>query len=236
VAISAPAPPPTKAPEFLRARYVAIIADGSRRWAHARGLSLADGQQAATDTVKARVLDALELGIEQLTIYAFSTENWSRSPTEVSSLTALLARRIAAETGELHARGVRVRFLGRRDGTPLPLIRAREAAERLTRANVAMTLFIAFNYGGRAELLDAFARFQGGDEEDFRACLYAPDLRDPDLIVRTSGERRLSNFLLWQSAYSELVFRDELWPDFTRAGLEDSLAEFAARRRRFGGR
>jgi undecaprenyl diphosphate synthase len=236
VAASALAPSAAQTEACSLARHVAIIADGSRRWAGARGLSLLDGQEAAADTVKARVLDALELGVEQLTVYAFSTENWSRSPAEVSSLMAMLARRIAAETSELHARGVRVRFLGRRAGTPEPLARALDAAEQMTCGNAAMTLFVALNYGGRAELLDACARFSGGGEEALRACLYAPDLRDPDVIIRTSGERRLSNFLLWQGAYSELVFRDELWPDFTRAALEASLAEFAARRRRFGGR
>jgi undecaprenyl diphosphate synthase len=223
-------------PHTSTARYVAIISDGSRRWARARGLSLGAGQEAAADTVKARVLDAVELGIQELTIYSFSTENWARGNGEVGDLIAMLARRISGETHELHERGVRVRFIGRREGTPLELADAVETAETMTAHNVAMTLFIAFNYGGRAEILDAIKRFDGSTEQDFRACLYAPDMHDPDVIIRTSGERRLSNYLLWQGAYSELVFRDELWPDFTRVSLEESLAEFAARQRRFGAR
>lgn len=218
------------------ARHVAIIADGSRRWARARGLSLAAGQEAAADTVKARVLDAVELGLEQLTVYAFSTENWGRDTQEVSGLIAMLARRLSGETHELHARGVRVRFIGRRQAAPPPLARAMVEAEAMTDRNTGMSLFIAFNYGGRAEILDAIARFDGGSEEEFRACLYAPEMHDPDVIIRTSGERRLSNYLLWQGAYAELVFRDELWPDFTRACLEESLAEYAVRQRRFGAR
>jgi undecaprenyl diphosphate synthase len=225
------APPPTSS-----ARYVAIISDGSRRWARARGLSLSAGQEAAADTVKARVLDAVELELEELTVYSFSTENWARDSGEVNGLIAMLARRISGETHELHELGVRVRFIGRREGAPSQLTDAMRAAEEMTAQNIRMTLFIAFNYGGRAEILDAIKRFDGNTEEEFRACLYAPDMHDPDLIIRTSGERRLSNYLLWQGAYSELVFRDELWPDFTRAGLEESLAEFASRGRRFGAR
>jgi undecaprenyl diphosphate synthase len=218
------------------ARYVAIIADGSRRWARARELPLRAGQESAADTVKARVMDALELGIEELTIYAFSTENWARANGEIEALLSMLARRISREVPELHERGIRVRFIGRREGIPPSLVQAIARAEELTSANEDMALFIALNYGGRAEILDAFARYTGGGEEELRACLYAPDMHDPDVIIRTSGERRLSNYLLWQAAYSELVFRDELWPDFTRMCLEESLSEFTARRRRFGGR
>ncbi len=129
-----------------------------------------------------------------------------------------------------------MRFIGRREGVSEQLVEQMDWAEALTAANARITLFVAFNYGGRAEILDAARRFQGGTEEEFRRCLYAPEMHDPDLIIRTSGERRLSNYLLWQSAYSELIFRDELWPDFTRAALEESLAEFSERRRRFGGR
>ena len=129
-----------------------------------------------------------------------------------------------------------MRFIGRRPGIPPRLGEQMDWAEEMTAANAKITLFVAFNYGGRAEILDAARRFEGGEEEDFRACLYAPEMHDPDLIIRTSGERRLSNYLLWQSAYSELVFREELWPDFTRQALEESLAEYAERRRRFGGR
>jgi undecaprenyl diphosphate synthase len=218
------------------ARYVAIITDGNGRWARARGVPVNEGHSAGADTVKARLRDAAELGIEELTVYSFSTENWSRPAAEVQGLMEMFSRRIAGETPELHEEGVRMRFIGRRVGVSPELVAQMEWAEALTDANESITLFVAFNYGGRAEILDAARRFQGATEEEFRACLYAPEMHDPDLIIRTSGERRLSNYLLWQSAYSELVFREELWPDFTRAALEQSLAEFAARRRRFGGR
>ena len=149
---------------------------------------------------------------------------------------AMFSQRIASETPELHEEGVRMRFIGRREGLAAQLVEQMDRAEALTAANERITLFVAFNYGGRAEILDAARRFSGSTEEEFRQCLYAPEMHDPDLIIRTSGERRLSNYLLWQSAYSELIFRDELWPDFTRAALEESLAEFSERRRRFGGR
>ncbi len=149
----------------------------------------------------------------------------------------MFSRRIAGETPELHEEGVRMRFIGRRERLSEELVEQMRWAEELTDANDRITLFVAFNYGGRAEIVDAARALQQGKaEEEFRRCLYAPEMHDPDLIIRTSGERRLSNYLLWQSAYSELVFREELWPDFTRAALEESLAEFAERRRRFGGR
>ncbi len=148
----------------------------------------------------------------------------------------MFSARIASETPELHAEGVRMRFIGRRDGVSDELVERMAWAEQLTARNERITLFVAFNYGGRAEILDAARRFQGGSEEEFRACLYAPEMHDPDLIIRTSGEQRLSNYLLWQSAYSELVFREELWPDFSREALQQSLAEFSRRRRRFGAR
>jgi undecaprenyl diphosphate synthase len=205
---------------------VAIITDGNGRWARARGLPVNDGHSAGADTVKARLRDAVDLGIRELTVYSFSTENWSRPADEVQGLMDMFSRRIADETPELHEEGVRMRFIGRRDGV----------GEQLRDGNQRITLFVAFNYGGRAEILDAARRFAGTTEDEFRACLYAPEMHDPDLIIRTSGERRLSNYLLWQSAYSELVFREELWPDFTREALEQSLAEYAERRRRFGGR
>jgi undecaprenyl diphosphate synthase len=219
-----------------RARYVAIITDGNGRWARAHGLPVNDGHSAGADTVKARLRDAAELGVKELTVYSFSTENWSRPPEEVQGLMEMFARRISEETPELHAEGVRIRFIGRREGVASDLVERMTWAEDLTDANARITLFVAFNYGGRAEIVDAARAFQGGDEEEFRKLLYAPEMHDPDLIVRTSGERRLSNYLLWQSAYSELVFRDELWPDFSREALEESLAEFSERRRRFGGR
>jgi undecaprenyl diphosphate synthase len=219
-----------------RARYVAIITDGNGRWARARGLSVNEGHSAGADTVKARLRDAAELGIRELTVYSFSTENWSRPAEEVEGLMEMFARRIAGETPELHEEGVRMRFIGRREGISPELLERMSWAEGLTDANTRITLFVAFNYGGRAEILDAARKFEGGSEDDFRKLLYAPEMHDPDLIIRTSGERRLSNYLLWQSAYSELVFRDELWPEFTREALEQSLAEFSERRRRFGGR
>jgi undecaprenyl diphosphate synthase len=218
------------------ARYVAIITDGNGRWARARGLPVNDGHSAGADTVKARLRDAVDLGIRELTVYSFSTENWSRPADEVQGLMDMFSRRIADETPELHEEGVRMRFIGRRDGVGEQLREQMSWAEALTDGNQRITLFVAFNYGGRAEILDAARRFAGTTEDEFRACLYAPEMHDPDLIIRTSGERRLSNYLLWQSAYSELVFRDELWPDFTREALEQSLAEYAERRRRFGGR
>ena len=218
------------------ARYVAIITDGNGRWAKARDLPVGDGHEAGADTVKARLRDAVELGVLELTVYSFSTENWSRPEDEVMGLMAMFAERIVEETPELHSEGVRMRFIGRRDGVEEALLEQMDWAEELTRDNARITLFIAFNYGGRAEILDAARRFDGGDEADFQALLYAPEMHDPDLIIRTSGEQRLSNYLMWQSAYSELVFRDELWPDFDRAAFEACLAEFSARRRRFGGR
>ena len=193
-----------------------------------------EGHNAGADTVKARLRDAAELGVEELTVYSFSTENWSRPAAEVQGLMSMFSKRIAGETPELHEEGVRMRFIGRREGISEQLVERMGGAEELTEGNRRITLFVAFNYGGRAEIFDAARRFTGDTEEEFRQCLYAPEMHDPDLIIRTSGERRLSNYLLWQSAYSELVFRDELWPDFTRAALEQSLAEFSERRRRFG--
>ena len=218
------------------ARYVAIIADGNRRWARARGLSASAGHDAGAQTLKARVRDAAELGVEELTVYSFSTENWARPSAEVRDLVSMLARRIAAETPKLHEQGVQVRYIGRREGIARELLERLEWSESLTRANEGMTLCVAFNYGGRAEMLDAARKYAGTTEAEFRRGLYAPDLHDPEVIIRTGGEQRLSNFLLWQSAYAELVFRAELWPDFTRADLERSLGEYGARKRRFGGR
>jgi undecaprenyl diphosphate synthase len=218
------------------ARYVAIITDGNGRWAHARRLSVNAGHDAGADTLKATLRDAVELGIEQLTVYSFSTENWSRPPDEVQGLISMLARRIAREAPEQHRHNVRMRFVGRRRGVAPELLAEMERAEALTANNRLITLYVAFNYGGRAEIVDAARRLSGDTEEAFRTCLYAPEMHDPDLIIRTGGERRLSNFLLWQAAYSELVFTDELWPDFGRGDLELALTEFSARRRRFGGR
>jgi undecaprenyl diphosphate synthase len=233
--ISGPAQPAES--DRARARYVAIITDGNGRWAARRGLPALAGHEAGADAVKARLRDAVDLGIRELTVYSFSTENWVRPQAEVQGLMAMMARRIEAETPELHDEGVRMRFIGRRsDPVPPTLIERMEWAEQLTEGNDRITLFVAFNYGGRAEIVDAARKFTSGDEDDFRAHIYAPDMHDPDLIIRTSGERRISNYLLWQGAYSEWVFRDELWPEFSRESLEQSLEDFAERNRRFGGR
>ncbi len=223
-------------PSLPSARYVAIITDGNGRWAREHGVPVNDGHDAGADTVKARLRDAAEFGVQELTVYSFSTENWSRPAEEVAGLMAMFSARIGGETPELHEEGVRMRFIGSREGISQELVQRMDWAEELTAQNERITLFVAFNYGGRAEILDAARRFDGGSEEDFRACLYAPEMHDPDLIIRTSGEQRLSNYLLWQSAYSELIFREELWPDFSRDALAESLAEFSRRRRRFGAR
>jgi len=218
-------------------RYVAIITDGNGRWAQRRGLPVIAGHEAGADTVKARLRDAARLGIRELTVYSFSTENWSRDAQEVLGLMEMFARRIEAETPELHAENVRMRFIGRRGAPVAPaLVERMEWAEETTRDNDLITLFIAFNYGGRAEIVDAARGFTGETEADFAAHLYAPDMHDPELVIRTSGEQRISNYLLWQAAYAELVFVDELWPDFSRAAFERALQEFSARQRRFGGR
>jgi undecaprenyl diphosphate synthase len=219
-----------------RARHVAIICDGNRRWARSQGLSLAEAYTVAADTVRARLHDAIELGLEQLTVFAFSTENWARPATEVQALVAVIARSLEAAAGELQSDGVCVRFIGRGGALTPGLLEQMRRCETLTAVNDGIELFIAFNYGGRAEILDAARPFRGSTEEEFREFLYAPEMHDPDLVIRTGGERRLSNYLLWQAAYSELVFRDELWPDFTREAFAESLAEFASRDRRFGRR
>jgi undecaprenyl diphosphate synthase len=218
-----------------RPRYVAIITDGNGRWAQSRGLPVVEGHEAGADVVKAR-RDAAEFGVRELTVYSFSTENWSRPAEEVTGLMRMFSQRILSETPELKAEGVRMRFIGRRDRVAGALLEQMDWAEAETAANETITLYVAFNYGGRAEILDAAARYRGGGEDAFRSLLYAPEMHDPDLIIRTSGEQRMSNYLLWQGAYAELVFRDELWPDFTREAFEASLDEFARRRRRFGGR
>jgi undecaprenyl diphosphate synthase len=218
------------------ARYVAIITDGNGRWARARDLPVAEGHSAGADVVKARLRDAVEFGIRELTVYSFSTENWSRPAEEVTALMRMFSERILNETRELNDEGVRMRFIGRREGVGAALLEQMDWAQRETAANDRITLFVAFNYGGRAEILDAAARYSGGGEAAFRRLLYAPDMHDPDLVIRTSGEQRMSNYLIWQSAYSELVFADELWPDFSREAFAAALREFEGRRRRFGGR
>ncbi|HWM18057.1 MAG TPA: polyprenyl diphosphate synthase, partial [Ilumatobacteraceae bacterium] len=206
------------------------------RWAAERGLPAVDGHRAGADTVKARLRDAAELGIEELTVFSFSTENWQRPRAEVDGLMTMFAERIDRETPELDAEGVRMRFIGRRERVAAELVERMEWAERTTAQNTQITLFVAFNYGGRAEIMDAARSFTGDSEEEFRSGLYAPEMNDPDLLIRTSGEQRISNFLLWQCAYSELVFSDRLWPEFDRAAFDRALGEYATRRRRFGGR
>jgi len=220
----------------MPARYVAIITDGNGRWAKQRELPVIEGHRAGADAVKARLRDAVELGIEELTVYSFSTENWSRPRDEVEGLMAMFAERIDRETPELNEEGVRMRFIGRRDGVTDELRMRMDWAEQETGGNERITLFVAFNYGGRAEILDAAAGYEGGGEDEFRRRLYAPEMHDPDLLIRTSGEQRISNYLLWQCAYSEFVFRDELWPDFDRAAFEAALATYEERERRFGAR
>jgi undecaprenyl diphosphate synthase len=219
-----------------RAQYVAIITDGNGRWAQARDLPVAEGHKAGADVVKARLRDAAQLGVKELTVYSFSTENWSRSAEEVTALMRMFSERILSETPELKQEGVRMRFIGRRDRVAGALLEQMDWAEAQTAGNDVITLYVAFDYGGRAEVLDAAARYSGGGEEAFRELLYAPEMHDPDLVIRTSGEQRTSNFLLWQAAYSEWVFRDELWPDFTREAFAAALDEYQARTRRFGGR
>lgn len=220
----------------MTCRYVAIITDGNGRWAQQRGLPVVEGHQAGADTVKATLRAAASLGIEELTVYSFSTENWSRPKAEVDALMAMFAHRIRVETPELLEEGVRMRFIGRREGVDPELCRLMDWAEAETAHNTRITLFVAFNYGGRAEIVDAAARYTGGGDEAFRRLLYAPDMHDPDLLIRTSGERRVSNYLLWQCAYSEMHFTDVLWPDFSREDLVIALDDFASRQRRFGNR
>jgi undecaprenyl diphosphate synthase len=220
----------------VAARYVAIIMDGNARWATERGKPVLEGHRVGAQTLKQTVRNAVSLDIEELTVYAFSTENWTRPKWEVDGLMAMFAELIESETPELDEQGVRMRFIGRRDEVSEELRERMDWAERETEGNDRMTLYVAFNYGGRAEIVDAARRFSEGDEDDFAKLLYAPEMNDPDILIRTSGERRLSNYLLWQCAYSELIFSDALWPDFDRDDLAAALAEFDARERRFGAR
>jgi undecaprenyl diphosphate synthase len=217
-------------------RYVAIITDGNGRWAQQRELPAIEGHRAGADVVKARLRDAAEFGIEELTVFSFSTENWTRPTAEVQGLMAMFGERIDRETPELDEEGVRMRFIGRREGVSEALIEKMDWAEQTTAANERITLYVAFNYGGRAEILDAAERYEGGGEEAFAQLLYAPEMHEPDLLIRTSGEQRISNYLLWQCAYSEFVFSEELWPDFTREAFQAALAEYERRNRRFGAR
>jgi len=222
---------------------VAIILDGNSRWAAARGLPTAEGHRAGTRALRRTVEAAIELGIESLTVYAFSTENWLRPTAEVEDMMEIFGETIERELPDLAEQGVRTRFIGRRDRAPEELRRRMADLEQETEANARLELWIAFDYGGRAEIVEAARRLVADgvppeevDEEALAQRLYAPELPDPDLLIRSSGERRLSNFLLWQLAYAELVFVDTLWPDFGEADLRAALAEYARRRRRFGGR
>jgi undecaprenyl diphosphate synthase len=228
-------------PEVARA--VAIIMDGNARWAKRRGLPIAAGHRAGTRALRRSVEAAIDLGVESLAVYAFSTENWSRPPDEVELLMEIFTETIERELPDLVEQGVRTRFIGRRDRAPLALQERMEALEEETASNATLQLWIAFDYGGRAEIVEAARRIvESGtdpdevDEELLAAHLYAPDMPDPDLLIRTSGELRVSNFLLWQLAYAELVFVDTLWPDFGEHELRRALENYARRRRRFGGR
>jgi undecaprenyl diphosphate synthase len=228
-------------PEVARA--VAIIMDGNGRWASARGVGVAEGHRAGARALRPVVETAIDVGVESLVVYAFSTENWSRSVEEVEALMEIFGETIDRELVDLAKEGVRTRFVGRRDRAPDWLQAKLSELEAATAGETRLNLWIAFDYGGRAELVEAARRIvESGvdpaeiDENVFAANLYAPELPDPDLLIRTSGEQRISNFLLWQLAYSELVFSDKLWPDFDARDLHSALADYASRRRRFGGR
>jgi len=223
--------------------HVAIIMDGNGRWAHRRGLPVAAGHRAGAEAVRRVVRAARERGIRQLTLYSFSLENWKRPRDEVETLMRLHEEMIEKETPALNENGCRVIFIGSREGLSESLLQRMKWAEDLTAHNSALFLFIAFNYGGRREIIDAVRRaaYEGVDasaltEQDIARNLYSPFMRDPDLVIRTSGEKRLSNFLLWQSAYSELYFASCLWPDFDENEFDKALADYAKRERRFGGR
>jgi undecaprenyl diphosphate synthase len=219
-----------------RPRYVAIIMDGNARWARSRGVGVTEGHRAGTDALKRTIKLAGELEIEQLTVYAFSTENWARPIEEVTGLMSLFLERIRREAQEMDEEGVRLRFIGRRDRIAPQVAEEIDWAEQLTARHTRRTVFVGFDYGGRAEILHAAERYAGGGEDEFRRHLYAPDLKDPELIIRTGGELRISNFLLWEAAYSELYFSDRMWPDFDREEFERALDAFGSREYRFGGR
>jgi undecaprenyl diphosphate synthase len=233
--------PPLEPAEIPRS--VAIIMDGNSRWAAGRGLTVADGHREGTRALRRTVEAAIDLGIGSLTVYAFSTENWLRPPAEVDALMEIFGETIERELPDLAEQGVRTRFVGRRDRVSDELRERMEALEAETAHRDRLDLWIAFDYGGRAELADATRRVvEVGlqpdeiDEEVLAKHLYAPELPDPDLLIRTSGELRISNFLLWQLAYAELVFTDRRWPEFGADDLRAAVVEYAARQRRFGAR
>jgi len=225
------------------AQSVAIIMDGNGRWAESRSLPVAAGHRAGTRALRRTVEASIDLGVRSLAVYAFSTENWSRSKDEVEALMEIFGETIERELPDLARQGVHVRFIGRRDRAPAELLARMEALEAETVSNTRLQLWIAFDYGGRAELIEAARRIvesgiaaEDVDEALVAAHLYEPGMPDPDLLIRASGELRISNFLLWQLAYAELVFVDTLWPDFGEQELRGALEEYASRRRRFGGR
>ena len=220
---------------------VAIIMDGNGRWARRRGLPVAAGHRAGARALKRVVKAAGDSGVKDLTVFSFSTENWTRPDSEVGELMALFCEQIDREVPELVEERVQIRFIGRCDQLDESLRERIAEAEAATAGNDRLRLFVAMNYGGRQEIVDAARRFAaecGPDagEAEFARCLYGADLRDPELVIRTSGEQRLSNFLLWQSAYAELHFSSKLWPDFGPEDLQAALEDYAGRQRRFGGR
>jgi undecaprenyl diphosphate synthase len=244
--MSKAAPPTVPIGEFTIPRHVAIIMDGNGRWAAARGLPRGEGHRRGVEALRRTVRAAGDLGIGILTIFSFSAENWSRPPSEIRELMGLLRRFIRNDLADLHRNGVHVRVIGDRDDLAPDIRGLLEEAEELTKDNDKLTLVVAFNYGARQEIARAAQRLVAEvvagrvavadvTAEKLATCLDAPDLPDPDLIIRTSGEQRLSNFLLWQAAYSELVFVPVYWPDFDRAALEQAIVEFRGRERRFGG-
>ena len=223
--------------------HIGVVMDGNGRWAQKRGMARTDGHAAGEEALFDAVEGALELGVKWLTVYAFSTENWKRPVDEVRFLMQFNEGILVRHRDQLNEWGVRVRFVGRRDWrVPRRVLRRMEESTQLTRGNTRMTFTIAFNYGGRAEIVDAVRALvaDGADadqitEKAIRAHLYDPEMPDPDLVIRTSGEHRISNFLLWELAYSELVFTEVLWPDFRREDLFEAVREFQRRERRFGG-
>ena len=227
----------------MAARYVAIIMDGNARWAAEHGVPVLEGHREGAQALKQTVRNAVELDVLELTAYAFSTENWSRPPDEVELLMEIFTETIERELPDLVRQGVRTRFIGRRDRASDELREKMASLEEETRDRERLNLWIAFDYGGRAEIVEAARRIAAEgvppreiDENTVAQFLFAPELPDPDLLIRTSGELRVSNFMLWQLAYAELVFVDRLWPDFDGRDLRHALAEYAQRRRRFGGR